>query len=162
MCSHVETCLQCQIPYCYTYRQLYAGCGMTVPHNSLTRCCGRHLRILFDNDRHFVCTTPSPTPHHQRRKREPHTHLRHQPEKCPAETCTKIHTLWISFGITLHFAVKCRKTPHTNTIEQLFVKIAKTIKLQEKRPNFSCNNAKNILQSILRTAIIKSRWRVVG
>lgn len=59
MCSHVETCLQCQIPYYYTYRQLYAGCGMTVPHNSLTRCCGRHLRILFDNSRHLVCTTHS-------------------------------------------------------------------------------------------------------
>ena len=35
---------------------------MTVPHNSLPRCCGRHLRILFDNSRHLVCTTPSPTP----------------------------------------------------------------------------------------------------
>ena len=72
---HVSAYSQCRIPFCYTYRQLYAGCGMTVPHNSLTHCCGRHLRILFDNSRHLVCTTPSPTPHHWRRKREPHTHF---------------------------------------------------------------------------------------
>ena len=39
------TCSQCQIPYCYTYGQLYAGCGITVPHNSLTRYTAWHLRI---------------------------------------------------------------------------------------------------------------------
>ena len=38
------TCSQCQIPYCYTYGQLYAGCGITVPHNSIARYDRQHLR----------------------------------------------------------------------------------------------------------------------
>ena len=33
-----------QIDYCYTYGQLYAGCGITVPHNSIARYDRQHLR----------------------------------------------------------------------------------------------------------------------
>ena len=40
------TCSQCQIPYCYTYGQLYAGCGITVPHNSLARYNRQGLRKI--------------------------------------------------------------------------------------------------------------------
>ena len=39
-----STCSQGQIPYCYTYGQLYAGCGITVPHNSIARYNRQHLR----------------------------------------------------------------------------------------------------------------------
>ena len=38
------TCSQCQITYCYTYGLLYAGCGITVPHDSLARCYRQGLR----------------------------------------------------------------------------------------------------------------------
>ena len=33
-----------QIAYCYTYRLLYAGCGITVPHNSLAGYYRQGLR----------------------------------------------------------------------------------------------------------------------
>ena len=33
-----------QIDYCYTYGLLYAGCGITVPHDSSARCYGQFLR----------------------------------------------------------------------------------------------------------------------
>ena len=39
-----STYSQGQIPYFYTYRQLYAGCGITVPHNSIARYDRQHLR----------------------------------------------------------------------------------------------------------------------
>ena len=59
MCSHFFTSAQCRIPYCYTYRLLYAGAtqgelpegqervpwGIPVLRNSLTRYTARHLRI---------------------------------------------------------------------------------------------------------------------
>ena len=34
VCAHVSTHTQCQILCCYTYRKVYAVCGMTVPHNN--------------------------------------------------------------------------------------------------------------------------------
>ena len=33
-----------QTAYCYTYGLLYAGCGITVPHDSSARCYGQFLR----------------------------------------------------------------------------------------------------------------------
>ena len=45
-----------QIHYCYTYRLLHAGRGMTVPRKSLTRCTARHLR--FRRLVHFIFAGP--------------------------------------------------------------------------------------------------------
>ena len=43
---------------CYTDRRLYAGCGITVPHESLARYYRQHLRIQFaDIDLHFTVGT---------------------------------------------------------------------------------------------------------
>ena len=89
VCSHAPAYTQCQILCCYTGGSISAGAtqgelpegqekvpwGIPVSRNSFAHYYGRHLRILFDNSRHLVCTTPAPTPHHQRRKREPHTHF---------------------------------------------------------------------------------------
>ena len=88
------------------------------------------------NEGNAAYTTTSPTPHHQRQKSEPCTHFTPPTRKMPLRMCKKMHSLWISFGITLHQTAKSRKTPHTNTIEQLFVKIAKIIEFVRKSPEF--------------------------
>ena len=40
---------QCRIPYCYTYRLLYAGATYPCRATRLLGGHGRHLRVLLDN-----------------------------------------------------------------------------------------------------------------
>ena len=51
VCSHFFTSAQCRIPYCYTYRQLYAGAIYTCRATRLCvvtdNSCGLHLSTGF-------------------------------------------------------------------------------------------------------------------